>query len=214
MTIKQKDGNVYILQGPNKLAENQIKWDFNKLIFHNFDWDEITCKNNLDITDVISKDNINSSFEPKIADTKIAHFEKEEQKEENKTNDIEQQFHLPFLRKKVIMKCLPAIVHNKKDPLYGETWLEISYSSKIIFPTVIISIQDLFLEFWTTDPENVISEHSIVYPFLYEIYNNKTQSYDKVPFDDRRWWKVNKKEKKDNGWLFTSAPSKDQPDFS
>ena len=223
MTIKQKNGNVYTLQGPNKLAENQTKWDFSKLIFHNFNWDEIKFGNK-EIDKKIPQDNIQLNFEPEIDESKITYIDKEELKvEESKNQEIkleesknEEQltFNMPFLKNKVLMKCLPAKIEIKKDQLYGESWIKINYSSKIIFPTVLITNSDLILEFWTNDPNELISEHSIVYPFQYETYNNTTQSYDRVPFDDRRWWKINKKEKKDMGWLFTAIPSQDQPDFS
>jgi hypothetical protein len=220
MTIKQKDGNVYVLQGPNKLAKNQEKWDLSKLVFHNFNWDEIKIKNKEVIRKII-KDEVKSSFEPDFDKNKITYFEEPEeentQKEKTNNEEIDEKelnFNMPFLKNKVLMKCLPAIIESKEDPLYGDKWINIRYSSKIVFPTVIIKNQDLILEFWTSDPNQVVSEHSIVYPFQYETYNNTTQNYDRVPFDDRRWWKISQKEKKDMGWLFKATPSDTQPDFS
>jgi hypothetical protein len=112
------------------------------------------------------------------------------------------------------MHCLPVEIRQSKDKFYGESWQKVKYGKKFIFPSIMISNNDLQMEFWTSDPKNQVSENSIIYPFSYEIYNQETESYDKVPFDEYRWWKVTRKEEKENGYLFTTMPSEDHPDFS
>jgi hypothetical protein len=78
----------------------------------------------------------------------------------------------------------------------------------------VVSSGDLTLEFWTSDPRDQISEKSVIYPFCYEVHNQNTDSHDKVPYDDYRWWRVSEKERKEGGWLFKANPSDFQPDFS
>jgi hypothetical protein len=78
----------------------------------------------------------------------------------------------------------------------------------------MISSTDLSIEFWTSDPKNQITEKSIIYPFSYEVHNQSTDNYDRVPYDEYRWWKVSSKERKEEGWLFRAVPSDVQPDFS
>lgn len=214
MTIKKKDGNVYTLQGPNKLNKNQEVFDLNKCIFHNFKWNEITSKqikNKPKEIIIKEKEEIKEEKEEVITEV-ITEEAKEEEIEEEV--EIKQKIELPKIKYKVLAHCLPAEIKNYKDEFYGESWQKTTYSKKFIFPLVIISNNDLVLEFWTSDPENKINKNSIIYPFSYEVYNEKTSSYDKVPYDEYRWWKVIEKKEKDKGYIISSIPSQDHPDFS
>lgn len=209
MTIRNKDGNVYKLQGPNKLSKNQEIWDVKKLIFHNFYWQDILSN--------IKNPETKEIVEEKIQEYKIKEELIEEKIQENKTEEqpkIEKTFDLPILKYKVLMHCTPAKIKKNIDPLYGDVKIKITYENKIIFPCVLISSEDLILEFWTSDPNQTITEKSVVYPFLYEVYNEETKRYDNIPYDDRRWWKIIEKTQKDNGWIFKAMPSDFQPDFS
>lgn len=215
MTIKKKDGNVYVLEGPNKLTKNQEKIDLSKCLFHNFIWQEIVYGS----TKTFQKAPVQIVQEKKIIEKDLEKFDSEdfvfeEEKKDNNELEVENK-KFPILKVKVLMHCLPVVMKNHKDNFYGENWQTISYGKKFIMPSVIISNNDLQLEFWTSDPENKILEKSIVYPFSYEVYNENTSSYDRVPFDEYRWWKiVNKETKETGGYLFTAVPSEDHPDFS
>lgn len=218
MTIKKKDGNVYVLEGPNKLLKEQQKIDLSKCVFHNFNWNEVVSKRiHQSKTKTVPPPPKNVFVQPleeiKIEDIKIEEKVEEDLKVEEEIKD-EIEFKLPLLKIKVLMYCLPAKLINKKDSFYGDNWQVIKYGKKFIFPSVMISNNDLQMEFWTSDPKNQISEKSIIYPFSYEVYNQETNSYDRVPFDEYRWWKVTKKEEKQGGYLFATIPSQDQPDFS
>jgi hypothetical protein len=237
MTIIKKDGNVYKISGPNKLAKNQTIWDSNKLIFHNFNWkDEIfkyknspkkvenhkqaEVKSKVEIPDKVENHSQTEvKIEPKVEmprepEVKIPKIEISEEDVKIEEPKITQDYELPFIKYKTLMHCLPA--ENKKyvDNFYGENWSKIIYKKKFIFPSVIISNEDLTLEFWSTDPNRKITENSIVFPFAYEVYNEDTNSYDRIPFDEHRWWMVSSIESKEKGWLFTCVPSSNQPDFS
>lgn len=224
MTIIKKDGNVYTISGPNKLAKNQVSWDIKKLIFHNFDWKEEKfaqkeiAKKRPKLGEEIKKPDFIEKIDPiqidPIQEIKKDDEIKKEKLEEIKNDDIIQDFELPFIKYKVLMHCLPAVNKKYTDTLYGEKWSKTQYKEKFIFPSVLMSNTDLVMEFWSTDPNKKINENSIVFPFAYEIYNQDTSSYDRVPFDEHRWWSVSSREKKETGWLFRCVPSSNHPDFS
>ena len=221
MTIFNKDGKVYILKGPNPLVKTQENWDPSGLVFHNFNWEEIRIKNiaksqkiKSDIKEVNEIKHTIKTIE--ITDEPKKHAEVELKTEQKTQPPLEEKsFDLPHIKYKVLAHCLPAIIEKRSDSFYGDSWERIKYGSKLIFPCIMINSTDFAIEFWTSDPENKITENSIVYPFSYEVYNQETDSYDRVPYDEYRWWKVTEKEKKEEGgWLFRAMPSEIQPDFS
>jgi len=210
MTILNKDGNVYVVKGPNPLAKKQQSWDRNKLTFHNFEWEDINFKykNKEKISKPIKKikeQPIEEPIKPIEEPVKPIKPIKQEDKKD---------FELPYIKYKVLSHCLPTIIENKKDSFYGESWKKIKYGKKIVIPLVVIEATDLTFDFWTSDPNEKINVKSIIYPFAYEVHNSQDDSYDKVPYDEYRWWKITSKETKEGGWFFKSVPSDIQPDFS
>jgi len=239
MIIKKKDGNVYVIRGPNKLAEKQSSWESNSLVFHNFNWEKIHYQDfkNKNNKIEIKKENIKVVEYPKIEIPKIQEEYLEQKIEEPeiieeipktepevkepeivqeipKIEPEVQETNFPKIKYKVLMHCLPAEKINYKDEFYGDSWSRVRYGVKFIFPSIIIENSDLVLQFWTSDPNQQIKESSIVFPFCYEVYNENTSSYDRVPFDEHRWWKIIKKEEKTGGWLVEAIPSQETPDFS
>lgn len=212
MAIFNKDGKVYVLEGPNPLVEKQVKWEPSQMVFHNFKWDEVTMKGQQ------VKKPVRPPEPPPLEVTPVpmVRNDPEEIKEEAPTpGEPRRDFDLPHIKHKVLSYCLPAKVERKTDKLYGESWMKVSYGKKIVFPSVMTDVTDFRIEFWTSDPNEQITEKSIIYPFVYEVYNAETGSYDRVPYDEYRWWKVSEKEKiSEGGWLFRAVPSDTQPDFS
>lgn len=212
MTIFNKDGKVYVLEGPNPLMEKQVSWDRSKLNFHNFHWNEISIKGGIRPKSTDPKPVLEEPHEDDQPE-----YELEENHDETPASPTKQErdFDLPYIKHKVLSYCLPAKVEIKKDNFYGESWTKVKYGKKMVFPSVMIDVTDFEIEFWTSDPKEQISEKSIIYPFAYEVHNTDTNSYDRVPYDEYRWWKVATKEKREEGgWLFTAVPSDSQPDFS
>ena len=213
MAIMSKDGSVYVIKSPNPLVKEQEKWDSSKLVFHNFTWDEIRAN---------AAPRMKRQEPRKIPDPPKPSPEpmppapkREEPRHEDPIQQADDKtFDLPHIKYKVISHCLPAIVQKKKDSLYGESWERLTYGRKMVFPLIVVESNDFSFDFWTSDPNGQITERSIIYPFSYEVYNEETGSYDRVPYDEYRWWKVSSKERKEGGWLFKSAPSETQPDFS
>lgn len=235
--IKNKDGNIYILEGPNKLVQKQENWDINDLEFHNFIWDDIyynnvsrsTIKNSLNSTigqevrQPIDKSQSPIKKDQSISDIPVSSVTQKnpdpvinvkEEEHSPSENSNWSNYKFPLLKRKVLMHCLPAKTITGQDSLYGESWTKVKYGNKFIFPSVVTKNSDLVLEFWTTDPDNKLEDKSILFPFCYEVYNSRTNDYDRVPYDENRWWKILEKKSKDIGWLFTAVPSEDNPDFS
>lgn len=231
MAIFTKDGKVYVVEGPNPLVEKQVSWDPSQLVFHNFEWDEISqeasrsrrpraAAKSEEIKVPAAAPAMNfpdreiTGVEPPPEHHLFPDREINEEKDEEEAPEEERPFDLPYIKYKVLCHCLPARLEQRKDSLYGESWGRVKYGTKFVFPCVVTSSSDLALEFWTSDPRSQITERSIVYPFTYEVHNRETDSYDRVPYDDYRWWRVSSKEEKEGGWLFVANPSDFQPDFS
>jgi hypothetical protein len=223
MAIMSKDGSVYVIKSPNPLVKEQEKWDSSKLVFHNFTWDEIRSnaaprmkrQETKSIPDLSEQRSDPAPLPPKALPKSEEPTKSEESKIDATPHQTDEKtFDLPNIKYKVISHCLPAIVQKKKDSLYGESWERLTYGRKIVFPLIVVESNDFSFDFWTSDPNGQVTERSIIYPFSYEVYNENTGSYDRVPYDEYRWWKISSKEKKEGGWLFKSVPSETQPDFS
>jgi hypothetical protein len=212
MTIRKKDGNIYVLEGPNPIVKTQVVWDPSGLVFHNFSWDEVTFSQ----VSTTARKKADETPEVFIPTTTSAPIEPVEsiKKEIDEVPSENREFDLPYIKYKVLCYCLPAKTKVHNDKLYGESWQRVTYDKKFIFPCVVIQSSDISFEFWTSDPRRQIEEKSIIYPFSYEVHNTATDSYDKVPYDEYRWWKVSGREEKEGGWLLSCVPSEAQPDFS
>lgn len=216
MAIMSKDGSVYVIKSPNPLVKEQEKWDSSKLVFHNFTWDEIRANAAPRIKRQEARE-ISDLPEPLPVPPplpKVLPKIEEPKQETPAQQQDEKTFDLPHIRYKVLSHCLPAIVQKKSDSLYGESWERLTYGRKMVFPLIVVESNDFSFNFWTSDPNGQITERSIIYPFSYEALNEETGSYDRVPYDEYRWWKISSKERKEGGWLFKSVPSDVQPDFS
>ena len=142
MTIKNKDGTVFKISGPNPLMEDQTLWDsFTK---HNFEWSE-----------EIDKENKAKVFEIKQNKEDVVFEEKkivvEEPKEEPKIiEEVKEQKKISD-HKTTQCFCLPAKIIEKKDELYEEAYQRIEYLDKFIFDTVLIEKEDIYIKFWTME---------------------------------------------------------------
>lgn len=216
MAIRKKDGNVYVLEGPNPVVKDQVAWDPEALVFHNFHWEEFLFSK-------VAKNRPKpppKEEAPKVEAPKmeLPPEPKEEIPDQNSekpgSEPSRREFDLPYIRYKVLCYCLPATTKVHVDRLYGESWQKTTYGNKFVFPCVVMDSTDMGLEFWTSDPDGRVREHSVVYPFSYEVHNASADSYDRVPYDEYRWWKVSEREAKEGGWLVRCVPSESHPDFS
>jgi hypothetical protein len=222
--IKNKDGTPYQLERPNKLGASQAFFPPDKIILHNCHWDDMLAEDEDNLVPIKTAFSVQyqeklkraardigtsvAAAEPEVEeppeintpDIPIVESVEEEEPEEEKPN-----FEIPKLKYTVLFHCLPAIVSQHRDNLYGESFARLKYGKKFIFPGVIVKSSDLAIEFWTTDPKDQVVERSIVYPYRYE---------NGIPYDDYRWWRIMSRIEKDGGYIYEAVLSDSQPDFS
>jgi|LakMenE01Jun11ns_1017448.scaffolds.fasta_scaffold9944262_4 hypothetical protein len=194
MVLRNKDGSTYRLQSPNALMKNQSIWTDYTL--HNMKWNSIEHKNNQVVNKMESNLVLKDTFVQELEMTKneilnnsINDVEKKEaiivkDKNVKGQNDI----------KKTFMFCLPAIILKKTDSLYNEEYNSIEYGNPFSFESIVIQEEDLYYKFWATLK---IESESVIYP----------------KSNTKRWWRVNSKEEKGNGFIYTCVPSNYQPHF-
>lgn len=205
MTLKNKDGSVYRLAGPNPVMKTQEIWEGYKV--HNMQWDGETAKDVNQVTPLTSdfdvRDTFLSALDKAKADIKVS---------ESKTDDTQSQIERkpviqPDLKReelrastddgieKTFIHCLPAVLRTRKDSLYGDSYTTVQYGKPTSFEGVILNQQDLFIEIWTDTDQ--INTGSVLFP---------KQGY-------KRWWRVQDKEQKGGGWVLSATPSDHQPSF-
>lgn len=205
MAIKDKDGSVYKLRGPNPLLKTQDTWDERHVKLVNFGWDSVTVADEHNPVKKFEKDyNI-----PDLGKLLEAHEEEgddeDEDEDEVPDHDIEEvpegepaidHTTAEFLEKnKTIFQGVLTKETQITDDLYGETYTKRVYSGKIQFPAIVIQQTDLGMEFWTTQD---VTEHSVVYP----------------QDGTKRWWRVTGSYQKSGGYVVTAVTSDVNPDFS
>lgn len=203
MTLYNKSGTVYKLSGPNPVMKDQKMWgDF---ITHNMTW-----KPEFSEADAVVQP-INSNFYVKESFLDELEAAKEEIKVvETRQPETQMEFHksviiadtennpIPASKEeieKTFIYCLPAQIRERQDVLYGDSYQTIKYGEPTSFEAVVIAQNDFSFEIWTDF--NKIEKGSILYP--------------KTGF--KRWWRVQKKSQKAEGWLLKSIPSDYQPSF-
>lgn len=217
MAIKDKDGTVYKLRGPNPLVKNMADWDRTKVELINLGYkSEIVTdernpikaakENVLDIGKQLklevpaeTRSVPVQEFIQEIAEEPIVTQEPEQEPEEPQPVVLEVDESAALLLKKrgVEYNCLPAIgTKTHEDEFYGNSYQTTIYGTAFIFDAIIVDESDLELQFWGVRP---ITKGSIVYRRV------KT---------GERWWRVDSVEPKTNGYLCIAHSSELSPDFS
>ena len=182
MVIKNKDGTIYTLRGPNPVMLNQDLW--NDFEIHNMNFIEehsedifvykkksnkVNLGSTVTVQDSFPKEKIKIPKPqeiPKIPEitvdltTPIPVIPKEEDETEVE-RPIQISEKLRSYRK-TILCCLPSNVQENYDKLYGEKTLKYTYGNKFTFESVVISENDIEFIFWTH--LNKIQKFSIFYP--------------------------------------------------
>lgn len=200
MTLYNKDGSVYRLNGPNPIMKEQQIW--NKFVVHNMKW----RPEYKDDGTVIMPLESDLSLSPRTQ-TEVFLDELSKSKETDPeviTPIIEKKIEIREAPKeksklgagieKTFVYCLPAIIKEKTDNLYGDIFKLIQYDKPTSFEAVILSQSDMSIEMWSSV---TFEKGSILYP-----KNN-----------DKRWWKINETFSKMEGWIIKAIPSQDQPSF-
>jgi hypothetical protein len=95
---------------------------------------------------------------------------------------------------KLLAWCLPAIIKQEIDPVYGDIKRSVSWGDKFSFETVLLNRSAIGVELWA--PLESLERSSIIY--LWE---------------QREWWSVNSVETNKNGIIISCFPSDQHPSF-
>ncbi len=212
MAIKDKDGKVYKLRGPNPIMKTQDTWDNKHVKLVNFGWDEHTVEDHANplkkfdsdynVRDIGTVLNLTPNDEAEEVITKI----------EETIGEIKDEIVEPVVetveplkvdattsraleKHKTTFHCAPAIQVTIKDDLYGDSYERTSYGNKVFFEGIITKQSDFTLEFWASQEVTV---NSVVYP------------QDR----SKRWWRINSTHPKSGGYIMTAMVSDVNPDFS
>lgn len=179
--IKNKNGQEYKISKPNPLMKYQELWSLYTI--HNFFWNEKVEKNIKEILE--TKENIENIKEIPL--------EKINTIKDKQTENVEKITHIED-KNKQLLECfyLKAETIIKKDNLYNEEKKEIKYTERTVMSIDLIEYNDLYLIFFCNKE---LSKDSIVFP----------------KNSEKRWWKINKINKKEN--IYECLPSDFTPSF-
>lgn len=188
MAIKNKDGTVYRIEGPNPFMNNQELWK--DCVKHNLEW-----------KDEIVFDFLKQKLNLPVQESAESFLEEIEEKPQEKPK----QEPVPIAPRPVPRKekrefdtiesfCLPVDIIENKDDLYGEIKQKVIYGEVFTIEIVVLEQADLTFRFWTT---HKINKGSIIYP------KNK----------DKRWWKVAEITDAPKGFMYLGLPSSFTPSF-
>jgi hypothetical protein len=184
--LKNKDGSVYRLAGPNPLMNEQEFWqDFIK---HNFNWHSEVSENSVDnnLKDINQNEQEDESLE------KALEIKEEKKVEINLDKKIEEKSIKKY--NPVSCFCLPAKTVEKKDDLYDESYKKVEYLDKFITEIVVLEKEDFYIKIWC---KQELTANSIIYP------KNK----------DKRWWKIIEASNAPMGFYYIANPSDYTPSF-
>lgn len=148
MSIKNRDGTIYKLRGPNPFMREQIAWD--EFSLHNMNFPGITV---LDDQPKIPEIQLETKdFTTELTETKEPVLEKIPEPIPTNTKGLQ----------KIDVHCLPAAIRERSDSLYGEKYQTIQYGNPFVFEAVIFKEEDFFIQMWTNAQS--VGRGSVLYP--------------------------------------------------
>lgn len=196
MSIKNRDGTIFKLRGPNPAMNNQDIWG--DYVIHNMKFVGKTVADpDLAVVSSPQAQAVQDDFAAELEETKVKPEPKPEPQPEVKIEVPKPEpISLPKGTKKVDVHCLPATLRERKDGIHGDKYQTIQYGSPFVFEAVILQEEDFFIRFWTNVSQ--VSRGSVVFPKIEEV---------------RRWWRVSERQEKGNGWILTAVVSDYTPSF-
>jgi hypothetical protein len=219
MALKNRDGTVYQLRGPNPLMQNQDEWDKTKIKLFNMGYKSEV---------IVDASNPIREFEENVVDigkelklttnkTKIIPAKQfiKEIAETSPAKEPLKPFEIQLDPQPVVLNvdhrmarllkergaeffCAPCIGQKTHtDTLYGSSYKTSIYGDKFIFDAIEIDRSDLQIQFWCTKE---LAKHSVV--------------LRKDKEGGERWWCVDELEPKSGGFLVLGNVSELNPDFS
>lgn len=95
---------------------------------------------------------------------------------------------------KQMFHCLPALIKEYVDEMYGDKKTTLTYLSPFTFEGIVVNFTDISFSIWTNNAK--IDNFSVIF----------------AP-EMRRWWKVNESEDKADGKIYHCVISDFQPSF-
>lgn len=221
MAIKDKDGNVYKLRGPNPLCKDRSDWDKTKIKLINLkdikteiieDENSPLKKAKQNIVDISERLGLfEGSDESKVISPQdfieeAAVMVEEPPKEESfaqttspsVTINVNEDVARILQERGVEYHCVPVIGYkNIVDELYGSSYSTPKYGTQFLFDAIIIDQSDLQLQLWCVKE---MSKDSVIH--------RKHQQ------GGERWWRITDIEAKTGGFLCLASVSDVNPDFS
>ena len=198
MVIKNRDGTVFKLKGPNPLMKSQEIWDKHSIKLINFNnkelFVEIDSKNPIkefeeDIPD------ITKAMEKVVKNIEAVTVEEPKVEEQIEEKVFSNDFLKLYDKKKISFLGVETFDKLYKDDLYGDSYSKTEFSERINFHGVIIDQNDFNLSFWSMQKINL---KSVVYP------KNET----------KRWWQVQSCSPISGGFKHVCVTSTLNPDFT
>ena len=194
MAIKDNDGNVVRLKGPNPLMKEQEFWDKKSLVLLNMKWDSIIEKctqpqrGKIQAIKPKPQPKAEVKLEPEPDNVVVLPQKEKPQKEE--PQKYPSNVAKILAERKRSFHCLPTIL--TKDEFGEEVRV---FSKKFIFEGVTVSEEDFSYSFWS---DKKIEIGSIIFPITLT----------------KRWWKVTAITEKSGGYLMMTTLSHLNPDFT
>jgi len=222
MTIKNKDGTVYKLKGPNPIASKQNHWSEDEFEMHNMDWEEV------DLPDATELKKFNSDFDVQEESfsepLKVDFGSKKKTTPEKPPERVQEK--PPEDGPKIVDKLkvernekaknivdiwvLPAQIEHHPDEEPGRQYT-IKYFDKKLIEAIVIFNDSLQMVFWIN--VDICKCGSIIY-----LWRNS----EGHTLRESSWWKVDRvldetqdeRLKQSGGLLHVCVPSEYTPDFS
>lgn len=225
MPIKDRDGNVYKLRGPNPVMTSQADWDKSKMKLFNLGYkseivvderspvremaesvinirDELGLVDNEASTKVVPARQFIAEIQEEVA---VAEPEPEvspdpiREEPQPVVLNVDKRLARIIKERGAQYHCAPAVGHKvHTDELYGNSYRTTKFGDKFVFDAVVIDQSDFQLQFWCIKP---VTKDSVI--------------YKKDPEGGERWWKVEEIEPKSGGgYLVVAGISLLNPDFS
>ena len=190
MVLRNKDGSIYKVNGPNPLVKDQ-NWD--EFVLHNWKWDFSEAEK---LTKSEKLKYIPPPVEPVPEEPEEEKVDIPEEEKVDIPEPVEpKQEVIPImsslkgearlLKNIVLVHCLPP------------------KGLKFTFEAVIVQRESFHIVFWAPIK---LEMGSVIYPSVYVDGNRSLGDY--------QWWKVNRMEPKKDGFLMSAIISDLQPDFS
>lgn len=228
MAIKDKNGNVYRLRGPNPVMEDQDKWDSSKMKLINLSWsDEV----------VEDENNPIEKFEENLVKIDKA-LGLTPNKEANKSKVLNAKEFIQEIREAQEILDVEVKIEKPIEALVEEPIKEVEKVdpkiSRIIkekgveyYCAPVIGEKTHVDEFYGTNHKTmkygdqfifnaVLIDQSDLELQFWSMNKISTNSivYRKIREGGERWWRVKNTQEKTGGYLITSVISDLNPDFS